>query len=212
MMESAKKYWIVMLLLVMVVVHASIIASVRMQAIEARTEATAEYDLGGFWAATDAGTDVHVRLHVIVPQAVRIEGSKILDNHRFQIREQVEEILRVTGSRFFSDPALSELKTNVNAIVVQEVGDSLVEKIVATEVGMIPSEQVSYRGFKQTKNVAKTEPNPPGKFVIKADDIAADSEPSSENVSLDGDSTIADSQATNANGETGSSEETAAGG
>jgi hypothetical protein len=154
MIETLRKFWIAILLLAMVSIHAGIIGVIRYKAIQARTSTSCEVDLGDFWIPTETDKDLHLRLHAVVPAEFRIQSRNAFEARQFEIRQAIEVLLRSTDRSMLMDPELIDLKRNVFDVLVQTVGESMINRVVATEVG-VAQEQHAFGGFDAKAIAAK---------------------------------------------------------
>lgn len=135
MLETIRKYWIGMLVIVLVGLHASIVGVIRHQASMAKIDASCEVDLGQYLAfQIGKKTPLQMRLHAIVPLNHRMKSRQLIDLNKAQIRQAIEENLRQLDSKVLTDPYLADLKTQLMDVLVQTIGDSSIEDLVVTEV------------------------------------------------------------------------------
>ena len=135
MIETLRRYWIALLVLVLVGLHASIIAVIRMQATQAKVTASCEVDLGSF-TVMQPGESGFVQLHVhaVVPAAHRIQARSAFEQRQWELRQNVEETLRQLDPALLQDPYLDAAKSLVTDVLVQTVGKELVDRVLITEM------------------------------------------------------------------------------
>ncbi len=137
MIDTIRRYWIALLVLVLVGLHASIIAVIRMQAVQAKVSATCEVDLGAFTVMQphESGT-VQFRIHAVVPAAHRIQSRAVFEQRQWELRQNVEETLRQLDSSLLQDPYLDSTKALVLDVIIQTIGKEFVDRVLVTE--MVP--------------------------------------------------------------------------
>jgi len=134
-LETIRRYWIGLLVVVLVGLHASIVGVIRYQASMAKVDASCEVDLGQFLAfQIGKKTPLQMRLHAIVPLNHRMKSRQLIDLNKAQIRQALEEYLRQLDSKVLTDPYLADLKSQLMDVLVQTIGDSSIDDLVVTEV------------------------------------------------------------------------------
>ncbi|MCU0716468.1 MAG: hypothetical protein MUD03_10115 [Pirellula sp.] len=135
MLDTLRRYWIAMLVLVMIGLHASIVGLIRYQASMAKIDASCEVDLGNY-LAFQAGRDapISMRLYAIVPINHRMKSRQLIELNQAQIRQSLEEHLRQIDGRVLTDPYLSDLKSQLLDVMVQTIGNSSIDDLVITEL------------------------------------------------------------------------------
>jgi hypothetical protein len=142
MIETIRKYWIGLLVLVMITIHASIVGLIRYQASLAKVDMSCEVDLGRYIAFSNReDLPIAMRLHAIVPLNHRMKSRQLIELNQAQIRQSLEEHIRQIDARVFSDPYLSDLRTQLFDIMVQTVGRSAIDDMTITEVERGASDQ-----------------------------------------------------------------------
>ena len=135
MLETIRRYWIGLLVIVLVGLHASIVGVIRHQASLAKIDASCEVDLGQYLAfQTGKKAPLQMRLHAIVPLNHRMKSRQLIDLNKAQIRQSIEEYLRQLDSKVLIDPYLADLKSQLMEVLVQTIGDSSIDDLVVTEV------------------------------------------------------------------------------
>ena len=135
MLETIRRYWIGLLVVVLVGLHASIVGVIRYQASMAKVDASCEVDLGQFLAfQIGKKTPLQMRFHAIVPPNHRMKSRQLIELNKAQIRQSLEEYLRQLDSKVLSDPYLTDLKSQLMDVLVQTIGDSSIDDLVVTEV------------------------------------------------------------------------------
>jgi len=134
-LETIRRYWIGLLVVVLVGLHASIVGVIRYQASMAKVDASCEVDLGQFLAfQIGKKTPLQMRLHAIVPLNHRMKSRQLIELNKAQIRQALEEYLRQLDSKVLTDPYLADLKSQLMDVLVQTIGDSSIDDLVVTEV------------------------------------------------------------------------------
>jgi len=135
MLETLRKYWIGLLVLTLVGLHASIVGIIRHQASLAKIDASCEVDLGSYLAfQLNQKAPLQMRLHAIVPINHRMKSRQLIELNQAQIRQSLEEYLRQLDSKLLIDPYLSDLKSHLMEVMIQTIGNSSIEDLVVTEL------------------------------------------------------------------------------
>lgn len=135
MIDTLRRYWIGLLVLVMIGLHAGIVGLIRIQASQAKESLSCEVDLGSFYVSRgpDQGV-VHLRVHALVPVNHRLQSRQLIELNQFQVRQAIEEYCRQADPALLIDPLLTDFKTNLMDCMVQTVGETATEDVVITEV------------------------------------------------------------------------------
>ncbi|AMV35585.1 hypothetical protein VN12_26065 [Pirellula sp. SH-Sr6A] len=183
MLETLRRYWIAMLVLVMIGLHASIVGLIRYQASMAKIDASCEVDLGSY-LAFQAGRQapISMRLYAIVPINHRMKSRQLIELNQAQIRQSLEEHLRQIDSRVLTDPYLADLKSQLLDVMVQTIGNSSIDDLVITELH-------EPKGSVNLEFVSRGAPNTPRQLVatLRAQNGESESEEQDESHG-DGDS------------------------
>jgi hypothetical protein len=135
MLETIRRYWVALLVLVLVGLHASIVGIIRHQASLAKVDASCEVDLGQYLAyQLSKQAPLQMRIHAIVPLNHRMKSRQLIELNQAQIRQSIEEHLRQLDSKVLTDPYLADLKSQLMEVMIQTVGDSSIDDLVITEV------------------------------------------------------------------------------
>lgn len=149
MIDTLRRYWIGLLVLVMIGLHAGIVGLIRVQASQAKDSLSCEVDLGSFYVSRGADQGVvHLRIHALVPVNHRLQSRQLIQMNQFQVRQAVEEYCRQADPALISDPLLTDFKTNLMDCMVQTIGETAAEDVVVTEVR--PSSDVGSLAFHAT--------------------------------------------------------------
>jgi hypothetical protein len=135
MIETLRRYWIGLLILTMIGLHAGIVGMIRIEANKAKESLSCEIDLGSFYVgrAADEGA-VHLRVHALVPYSHRLQSRQLFDLNLSQVRQAVEEYCRQAEPGLLLDPLLTDLKESLMDCLVRTVGETAIEDIVITEL------------------------------------------------------------------------------
>lgn len=138
MIDTLRRYWIGLLVLVLVGLHASIIGVIRLQAVSAKVTATCEVDLGSFAVMQAAqNASVQLRVHAVVPAAHRLQARSVFEARQWEIRQAVEECIRQMDPLFLQNPYLDDVKAQIYDVLVQSIGEEYIDRVLVTE--MMPS-------------------------------------------------------------------------
>lgn len=135
MIEQLKRYWIALLVVVLVALHGSIVAMVRMEAASAKQNASCEVDLGLYVVAgNDSSGPIQMRIHSLSPVSHRIQSRRLIQLNEYQIKEALEMFLRQSPPALMQDPILADLKQQLLDIMIQTVGKAAIEDVLITDL------------------------------------------------------------------------------
>lgn len=134
MIETLRRYWIALLVLVLVGLHASIIAVIRMQASQARVNVSCEIDLGDFTVYQGDQGRVDLKVHAIIPQAIRLQSKAVFETRQFEIHQNIEETLRQLDPTLLKNPYMDDVKEVVMDVLIQTIGAEYVEKVLISNL------------------------------------------------------------------------------
>jgi len=135
MLETIRRYWIGLLVLVLVTLHASIVGIIRYQASMAKTDVSCEVSLGSFFAYRAKGErPIEMDLHAIVPVNHRMKSRQLIELNQAQVRQSLEEHLRQIDGRLLIDPYLTDLRSQLLEILTQTLGASSIEDVIVTKM------------------------------------------------------------------------------
>ncbi len=135
MIDQLKRYWIGLLVVVLVSLHGAIVAMIRMEASAAKQNWSCEVDLGMYVVrGSDTVGPLQLRVHSLSPLNHRIQSRRLIEQNAFQIRQAIEEYLRQTPSELLQDPVLADLKLQIMDIMIQTVGKSSIEEVLITDL------------------------------------------------------------------------------
>ncbi len=135
MIGQLKRYWIALLVIVLLGLHGTIVAVIRIEAKEAKRNASCEVDLGHFYlAGSDSMGPLRMQIHSLAPVNHRIHARQLIELNTFQIRQAIEEHLRQVPVELLSDPLLIGLKEQLLDIMIQTIGNSSVDEVLITDV------------------------------------------------------------------------------
>jgi hypothetical protein len=161
MIDTLRRYWIGLLVLVMIGLHAGIVGLIRIQASQAKESLSCEVDLGSFYVSRgpDQGV-VHLRIHALVPVNHRLQSRQLIQLNQFQVRQAIEEYCRQADPALLVDPLLTDFKTNLMDCMVKTVGETATEDVVITEVR--PTNEIGSLAFQAVSPNSKS----PKRMVI----------------------------------------------
>ncbi len=135
MIDTLRRYWIGLLVLVMIGLHAGIVGMIRIQANQAKESLSCEVDLGSFYVGREADLGVvHLRIHALVPINHRLQSRQLIDLNLQQVRQAVEEYCRQADPGLLLDPLLTDLKENLMDSLVRTVGETAIDDVVITDL------------------------------------------------------------------------------
>ncbi len=134
MIETLRRYWIGLLVLVLIGLHASIVAGIRIQANQVKSAESCEVDLGSYFILdTQRNETAGMRLHALVPVDHRLQSRQLIEINHFQVRQSLEEYCRQADPLLLMDPFLMVLKSQLLDTLVQTVGETAAVDIVITD-------------------------------------------------------------------------------
>jgi hypothetical protein len=134
MLNTLRRYWIGLLVLVLIGLHATIVGVIRIQANQAKAIQSCEVDLGSFYILdAPRNQTIHLRVHVLVPVNHRLQSRQLIEQNRQQVRQSLEEFCRQADPLLLTDPMLSDLKGQMMDVMVQTVGETAAVDVVVTE-------------------------------------------------------------------------------
>jgi hypothetical protein len=134
MIETLRRYWICLLVLVLIGLHASIVAGIRIQANQVKSSQSCEVDLGSYFILdTQRNETAGMRLHALVPVDHRLQSRQLIEINQFQVRQSLEEYCRQADPLLLTDPFLVELKTQLLDTLIQTVGETAAVDVVITD-------------------------------------------------------------------------------
>jgi hypothetical protein len=135
MIEQLKRYWIGLLVVVLVALHGAIVAMIRIEAASAKQIASCEVDLGTYIVAgNETSGPMQMRIHSLSPVSHRIQSRRLIQLNEFQIKEAIETFLRQSPTALMQDPVLADLKQQLLDIMIQTVGKSAIEDVLVTDL------------------------------------------------------------------------------
>ena len=150
MIATLRRYWIALLVLVLVGLHASIIGVIRMQAMNVKTNLSCEVDLGAFQVVQSQNGAVQLRVHAVVPAAHRLQARAAFEQRQFEVRQNIEESLRQLDAKLLQNPYLDDVKLQLMDVLVQTLGEEYVDRILVTELAPQPGTSLSLHPRPQT--------------------------------------------------------------
>jgi hypothetical protein len=135
MLETIRRYWIGILVLALVMLHASIVGMIRYQASLAKKDISCEVELGEFIAfRTKSEAPIQMSLHAVVPLKHRMQSRQLIELNQAQVRQALEEHLRQFDGRLLADPYLTDLRSQLLDILTQTLGATSVEDVIVTKI------------------------------------------------------------------------------
>jgi flagellar basal body-associated protein FliL len=78
-------------------------------------------------------------LHIALLPQIREKARKKLDDHRYRVREEIEELLRQAHSGDFEDPTLGELKRQMQERINKTLGLRALSDVIITQLELRPN-------------------------------------------------------------------------
>jgi hypothetical protein len=135
MIDQLKRCWIGLLVIVLVSLHGAIVAMIRMEAAQAKSNASCEVDLGRYVVrGTESVGPMQLQVHALAPINLRMQSRRLIELNQFQVRQSIEEYLRQAPAELFMDPVLADLKVNLMDILIQACGKASIDDVLVTDV------------------------------------------------------------------------------
>jgi hypothetical protein len=138
--NAIKRYWAVGLILLMVVVHAIVIGYVRSRVARLTTTKSSAFDIGSFrfQPVADPSIVYQFHMHAIVDPTKRNHSEERLTQMRVEILEAAEQLLRQVDREWLDDPAQTNLRDRLMDVVLTQLGEPLVQRVLITDWLKIP--------------------------------------------------------------------------
>lgn len=144
-MLYVKRYWIAILVLSLVVIHAVIIGYVRSEATRIQVTASNEIPVGLYYVqSADKQWMSQLRVHVLVPPEKRLAAKATIEHHRWLIHEVIEERLRQLPHELLDDAVLLEIKEQIKLAIEETLQDKIIERVVVNDRVDIPIHRIGY--------------------------------------------------------------------
>ncbi len=146
--------WLGTVIALTIVAHVSLIA---LQAVRGAKRPTlhTEVTLGSFEFTNRSGggllSDAHFDLHVRLLLEVENDAHIRLDQRRFKVAQDIQELLRQASGGDFDDPALTELKRQIQERINQSLEIRAISEVIITDLALT----------RRVKEVADAEPTEP---------------------------------------------------
>ncbi len=133
-MAIIKRFWVPVLVLMMVGIHAAIIGYVRSRVamLGETDEATQSVGLVVFQPAADPGSTYQFQLDVVIEPTRRVSGGAAVQAARLLIIEAAEQQLRRAESPWLEDPMHEELRRRLMTVMLQHLREPVVQRVVIT--------------------------------------------------------------------------------
>lgn len=105
----------------------------------AATAKSPEIDLGAYHFIAPPSEEGAIeradfRLHIALLKEVQTSARALIEEHRFRLEQNVEELLRRAHGGDFDDPTLTELKRQVQETINKTVGHRVIEEVIITKL------------------------------------------------------------------------------
>lgn len=163
-MQFLRRYWIALLVLLLVVIHGVIIGYVRSEAKQVKITASNEIPIGVYYLPSeDKRWLSQLRVHVLVRKELRLSAKATIEMNRWLIHEVVEERLRQLDPNLLSDPVLLEIKAQIQSVMEDTLQEELIDRVVINDRIDFPVERFQ---IKPAYDAAAAEPIYQGKPVF----------------------------------------------
>ncbi len=133
-MQFLRRYWVALLVLLLVSIHAAIIGYVRTEAKRVKVTASTEIPVGVYYIPSADGQWLkQLRIHVLVKPDLRLSAKSTIEMHRWLVHEAVEERLRQVDPALLSDPVLLEVKAQVKSVLEDALREAMIEQVVIND-------------------------------------------------------------------------------
>ena len=143
-MKILRRYWAAVLILMMVAVHAAVIGYVRSRVSQLNNEASTAVEIGEFriQPVTNPSMVYHFRLHAILDPRKFHHGRERLAQHRMEILEASEQLLRQVDPVWLDDPAQAHIRERLMNVVLKHLDEPLVQRMLITDWLQLPVEAI----------------------------------------------------------------------
>jgi flagellar basal body-associated protein FliL len=76
------------------------------------------------------------RLHVSLLEGATYRGHELLLRKRAKVQQEIEQLLRQAHGADFEDPALAELKRQLQAMINRTLGERVVQEVIITDLSL----------------------------------------------------------------------------
>ena len=145
LMQFIKRYGIAGLVLVLVGLHATIIAHVRSEAARIKITASSEIPVGVYYLQSpDKQWMSQLRVHVLVPPTKRLAARATIESHRWLIHEAIEERLHQLSPELLRDAVLLEVKAQIKLALEEALQEPIIERVLVNDRVEIPIHRIGY--------------------------------------------------------------------
>ena len=138
--------WIAIVLVASIVIHGLGFVCYRLLGKASPVSPSPEVSLGGFQFEADGGefgglARAEFSLHIALLEHVEQEARRRLQDRRFRVQQDVEELLRRAHRGDFDDPGLGELKRQLQEQVNETLGMRAIADVIITDLRLKPREK-----------------------------------------------------------------------
>ncbi len=146
-MKFIRQYWGAALILLMVGAHAAVIGYVRSRVANLGDTTSNAIEIGSFrfQPVGDLKTVYHFQLHAILDPAKRNRGEDRISQMKMEIREDAEQLLRQIDPQWLDDPAQTQIRDRLMAIVLKHLDEPIVQRVLITDWLELPVQSVDVR-------------------------------------------------------------------
>ncbi len=139
-MAAFKRYWIALLVLVLVIAHAGILGYVRSQIARLKNVKSTAVDVGSFrfQPMHDGNAVCSFDLHAVLAPRLRIQGEELLAQYQTELHELIEQTLRQVDPVWLADPEQKELRHRLKDLISERLNEPIIERVVITNWLMQP--------------------------------------------------------------------------
>lgn len=141
MIKKLRRYWGVLLILMMVAAHAAVIGYVRSRISQLSAMESTAVEIGHFrfQSTTDKATVYQFRLHAVIDPSKLYQGRSRLAQMRIHIREDSEQMLRQMDPTWLADPTQTQIRERLMAVVLQYLEEPVVQRVLITDWLQVPA-------------------------------------------------------------------------
>jgi flagellar basal body-associated protein FliL len=157
--HQAVKYWLAVLLVSTLVIHAIGLAYYRQTIIHSSAILSPEIAMGNFRFAADKTSggpvaSAEFSLYVTALDGMDRLTRSQLASHQFRVQEEIETMLRQAHSGDFADPALNDLKRQIREQVNQVLGSRVISDVIVTNLKIVASDKKEATSSAETSDSA----------------------------------------------------------
>ena len=144
-MGIIKRFWVPVMVLLMVGIHAAIIGYVRSRVamLGESDDATQTVGLVIFQPTSDPGSTYQFQLDVVIEPTRRVSGSAAVRSAGLLIVEAAEQQLRRAEPDWLADPMHQEIRRRLMTVMTEHLREPVVQRAVITRWLRMPTGELA---------------------------------------------------------------------